>query len=160
MPASPRSHQPASTDGARLINLGTHRWAFKPEVGVSVPRGRWDLDSYLGVWLFSHNGDYYPGGSTRAQDGMVAFQAHGSYSFRPQLWLALDGTWYAGGAARVNGGEPGRRLNNSRLGVTFSIPAWRQQSFKIAYSAGAIVRTGTDFRTFSVAWQWLWLTRS
>src|SRR5688572_14366660 len=28
----------------KLINLGTNRWAFKPEVGVSVPVGRWYLD--------------------------------------------------------------------------------------------------------------------
>ena len=26
--------------GTKLINLGTNRWGFRPEVGVSVPRGR------------------------------------------------------------------------------------------------------------------------
>ena len=50
-------------------------------------------------------------------------------------------------------------VNNSRLGVTLSVPAGLRQSFKVAYSAGMVVRTGTDFRTLSVGWQWLWLTR-
>jgi hypothetical protein len=145
--------------GTRLINLGTNRWAFRPEVGVSVPRGRWDLDAYLGVWLFLHNDDFYPGNSSRAQDAMVAFQAHWSYTFRPRLWLAADGTWYAGGDARVNGGEPAGGVNNSRLGLTLSLPAGRQQSFKIAYSAGAIVRSGSNFKTVSVGWQWVWLAK-
>ena len=31
-------------DSAKLINLGTNRWAFKPELGLSYPRGPWDLE--------------------------------------------------------------------------------------------------------------------
>jgi hypothetical protein len=27
---------------------------------------------------------------------------------------------------------------------------------KVSYSAGVVVRTGTDFRTLAVGWQWLW----
>jgi hypothetical protein len=146
-------------DGAQLINLGTNRWSFKPEVGVSVPRGRWDFDAYLGVWLFARNDDFYPGGLARSQDPLVALQGHASYTFRPRLWLAGDVTWYEGGAVRIEGGDPALRLNNSRVGVTLSLPAGRQQSFKIAYSAGMVVRTGTDFRMLSVGWQWLRLTR-
>jgi hypothetical protein len=90
---------------------------------------------------------------------MVALQGHVSYTFKPRLWLAVDGTWYSGGAAQVEGGAPVGEVSNSRLGATLSIPAGRQQSFKIAYSAGVAVRTGTDFRTIAVGWQWLWFTR-
>ena len=146
-------------DGTQLINLGNNRWSFKPEVGVAVPHGAWDFDAYLGVWLFAQNGDFYPGGLARSQDRVVALQGHVSYTFRPRLWLAIDGTWYQGGNARVGDGEPGEGLNNSRLGATLSLPAGRYQSFKISYSSGVSVRTGTDFRTLGVGWQWLWFTR-
>ena len=44
----------------KLINLGTNRWSFKPEVGVSVPKGRWDLDGYVGAWFYTSNADFYP----------------------------------------------------------------------------------------------------
>ena len=37
----------------KLVNLGANRWAFKPEVGVSYPAGRWTLDGYAGVWFFA-----------------------------------------------------------------------------------------------------------
>ncbi len=144
-------------DRTRLINLGTNRWAFKPEVGISVPRGRWDIDAYAGVWLFTPNADFYPGGLRRTQDPVAALQGHVSYTFKPRLWLAADATWYSGGAARVEGAEPIGAVNNSRLGLTLSIPAGRQQSFKVSYSAGVAVRTGTDFRTLALGWQWLWL---
>jgi hypothetical protein len=146
-------------DGAKLINLGTNRWAFKPEVGAAVPKGSWDFDAYLGVWLFTSNADFYPGGRTRSQDRVVALQGHASYTFRPRLWAAVDATWYQGGSARVDGGEPSEDLNNSRLGATVSFPMGRQQSLKISYSSGLAVRTGTNFRTLSVGWQWLRFTR-
>ncbi len=146
-------------DRAKLINLGTNRWAYKPEVGIAVPKGPWDFDAYLGVWLFTSNADFYPGGRTRSQDRVVALQGHASYTFRPRLWAAVDATWYEGGAARVGSDEPSEAMNNSRLGATVSFPMGRQQSLKVAYSSGLAVRTGTNFRTFSLGWQWLRFTR-
>jgi hypothetical protein len=146
-------------DGAKLINLGTNRWGFKPEVGVAVPKGPWDFDAYLGVWLFTDNKDFYPGGLTRSQNPVVALQGHASYTFRPRLWAAVDATWYAGGGASVNAGEPIGSMNNARLGATASFPMGRQQSLKVAYSSGVAVRTGTNFRTLSVGWQFLRFTR-
>jgi len=143
----------------KLINIGTNRWAFKPEVGLSVPKGKWDLDAYLGTWLFAGNDDYFPGGVNRTQSALAALQGHGAYTFRPRLWLAADGTWYVGGKPTVGEGTPGAQVNNVRLGLTLSVPAGRQQSIKLAYSAGATVRTGTDFKTFSVGWSRIWLTK-
>ena len=34
----PGAHRPVLRN--KLINVGTNRWAFKPEVGVSLPMGR------------------------------------------------------------------------------------------------------------------------
>lgn len=142
-------------DGTKLINLGTNRWGFKPEVGVSVPRGPWDFDAYVGVWLFTDNQDFFPGGETRSQDRVVALQGHASYSFKPRLWAAIDATWYEGGGASVDGGAPAGAMNNSRLGATVSFPMGRRQSLKVAYSSGVSARTGTNFRTLSIGYQFL-----
>ena len=105
--------------------------------------------------MFTANDDFFPGGKTRTQDHVVAIQGHVSYTFKPRLWLAVDSTWYSGGGARVEKAEPIGAVNNSRLGTTLSIPAGRRQSFKIAYSGGVSVRTGTNFRTIAIGWQWL-----
>jgi hypothetical protein len=142
-------------DRTKLINLGNHRWAVKPEVGLAVPIGRWDIDAYAGVWLFTANDDFFPGGKERTQDPILAIQGHVSYTFKPRLWLAVDSTWYSGGKSRVDDGDPTAAVANSRLGATLSIPASRRQSFKIAYSNGVSVRTGTDFSTIAVGWQFL-----
>jgi len=142
----------------KLINLGTNRWSFKPEVGISVPKGRWYLDAYVGAWFYTSNSNFYPTGAFRSQDPLLAIQGHASYTVRPRLWVAATGTWYRGGSARVDAGEPSTSMNNSRLGLTVSLPVGNRYSAKVAYGSGVVARTGTDFRTIAVAWQVLWLS--
>jgi hypothetical protein len=142
----------------RLINLGTNRWAFKPEVAVSHPMGqRWLVDAYAGLWLFTANDSAFPGSSVRTQDPMGTFQAHVSYSFSRQMWVAFDATYYVGGRTTLNGTVNDDRQSNSRVGATFALPVGRRYSIKLAVSKGAIVRAGTDFSTFSVGWQTAWV---
>jgi len=143
----------------KLVNIGNNRWGFKPEVGVSVPIRKLDLDAYVGVWLFTANDDFYPAGLKRTQDAVTSVQAHVSYTFKPRWWLALDSTWYSGGAAQVADGDPSTGVNNSRLGLTLSVPAGGRNSVKFSWGSGITVRTGTNFTTYSVAWQTLWMTR-
>jgi hypothetical protein len=142
----------------RLINLGTNRWAFKPEFAVSHPMGeRWLLDTYAALWLFTGNDSFYPGTAVRTQAPMGAFQGHLSYSFKPQLWAAVDATYYVGGRTTVNGIDSNDQQSNSRVGATFAFPVGRRHSIKLAASTGAIVRSGADFTTVSIGWQTGWV---
>ena len=137
----------------KLINLGTNRWAFKPEVGLSHPMGRWALDLTGGVWLFTSNDQFYRGDATRTQKPLIAFQTHASYNITRRAWAAVDATWYGGADVSVDGGPPASRQNNARLGATLSLPVGARQSVKVAYSTGASTRTGADFSTAGVAWR-------
>jgi hypothetical protein len=145
-------------DGSKLINLGSNRWAFKPELGYSQPLGRWWLDIYAGVWLFTTNHDFY-GGQTRAQDPLAVAQGHVGYTFRPRLWLALNATWYRGGATTVDGIANADRQENSRVGLTLAVPVSRTHSLKFGYAKGTSVRVGSKLDTISVAWQFLWFDK-
>jgi hypothetical protein len=145
-------------DSSKLINLGANRWAFKPELGVSHPVGRWSLDAYAGMWLFTDNDNYF-GGARREQDPIETYQAHVSYTFRPRLWLAADATYYRGGRTTVNGEENANLLSNSRVGLTLSIPIGAKQSLKLAWTDGATTRIGGDFTTYGVVWQYTWFDR-
>jgi hypothetical protein len=141
----------------RLVNLGSNRWSYKPEMGVSVPVGRWTLEGYAGVWLFTANDSFFPGTATREQTPVSAFQWHVSYTARPRLWLAFDATWYSGGTSKVNGIDKADLQRNSRIGGAISVPLGRRQSIKGAFSTGATTRIGGDFNTFGVTWQMTWL---
>jgi hypothetical protein len=140
-------------DETKLVNLGSNRWSFKPEIGISHPLGRWTIDAYAGVWFFTENHEYYPGSSTRSQEPITALQGHLSYTLGRRAWLSVNGTWYSGGTTSIDRVEKADLQRNSRLGATLALPMGSRQSLKFAYSAGATTRVGADFRTFTVAWQ-------
>lgn len=141
----------------KLINIGTNRWAFKPELGFSYPVKKLYLDLYAGAWLYGGNNNYYPGSATRSQQPLTSLQAHVSYTVRPALWAAFDGTWYSGGAVSLNGGPATDRQSNTRIGATVSFPLPARQSIKVAWSSGVSGRIGADFSTLTISWQHVWL---
>jgi Putative MetA-pathway of phenol degradation len=144
----------------KLINIGTNRWAFRPEFAVSQPiRQRWLLDAYAGVWFFTANDESYPGTVRKTQSPLGSFQTHLSYNFTRLMWAAFDVTYYVGGRTTVEGASPTDLQSNMRTGGTLALPVGRRHSIKIAASRGAIVRLGTDFTSFSVAWQTAWAPR-
>lgn len=141
----------------KLINLGANRWSFRPEIGISQPVGkRWLMDLYTGVWLFTPNHAFYPGQETRTQQPMLAIQGHVSYNFKSLAWVALDATLYFGGNSKVGDKWNNDRQENSRIGATLVTPIGGTNTLKFAASTGAIVRSGQDFTTFSIAWQHSW----
>jgi hypothetical protein len=142
----------------KLINVGSHRWSFKPELGFSHPAGPWVFEAYAGVWFFTANDDFF-GGHVRTQNPLAAFQGHVSYTFPNRIWIAADGTYYTGGQTATNGVPNDDRQANSRVGVTASVPLARTQALKFAYSRGAGVRFGQNFSTYTLTYQLLWFDR-
>lgn len=142
----------------KLINLGTNRWAFRPELALSHPLGkRLVLDVYAGVWLFTNNSSFYPGDSKRTQDPMGTLQAHLSYNFTPLAWVAFDATYYYGGSSAIEGVYKDDRQANARFGITAVVPTGNLSSLKFSASTGAIVRVGQDFTTLSLGYQKSWV---
>lgn len=140
----------------KLINLGTNRWSFNPEIGISYPfYKRWFIDLYAGVWFFTNNKSFFPGNSVRKQNPLGSFQIDLSYNFSPAMWAAIDVTYYTGGQSSVNGLNDNDNQNNVRVGATFNLPINKRHALKFAYSTGAIIRFGADFSTISAAWQFV-----
>jgi hypothetical protein len=151
-------------DPTRVINIGTNRWAFKPELGYMRRVRGLVVESYAGVWFFTANDDYLapsPGtkGAERTQAPIGAFEAHVSYDVTPRLWISGDVNYWYGGRTSVNDVAASMLQSNSRLGVTGSFPLSRHQSVKISYSDGLIVRLGGSFRVLSAGWQYGWIGR-
>lgn len=142
-------------DPVKLINLGTNRWACKPELGFSYPAGNWSFELYAGVWLFEANDEYF-GGKVRRQDPLASYQGHLVYQVRQHFWLALDYTYFSGGESTLNGVPQHDRQGNSRGGVTVSYPVGQGQSIKITWARGVSTRVGSDFDSLGAAWQMTW----
>jgi hypothetical protein len=145
-------------DPSKLINIGTNRWAFKPEIGIVRVMGRWAIDAYLGGWFFTENTDFF-NRKTRSQDPMFSTQVHLRYLFKPGLWAALDANFWRGGQTAVDGVVNDDLQRNSRVGATVSMSLGRSHSLRLAASRGAITRIGGDFDSIGVSYGYSWMKR-
>jgi hypothetical protein len=117
------------------------------------PFGRWTVEGVFGAWLYSRNDEHYPGIAHKRQEPLLSAQAHVSYTWPSRVWLALDATSFAGGDTGVDGVANPDYQENSRLGLTLSIPFGARHSLKLTYSEGATTRRGNDFESFMATWQ-------
>ncbi len=149
-------------DSRKLVNWGTNRWSFKPEFGYSERWKRYVLDAYAGVWFYTTNPRYYspPIPKPQTEEPVGSFEGHLSYDVKSRLWFSLDGNFWFGGIASLNGfANPDTRQTSSRIGATASFPVSKHQSLKVSYSNGAYDRFGGNYQNVSAAWQYSWLDK-
>jgi len=142
-------------DPSKLVNIGSNRWWFKPELGLSKAIGNWTLELTGAVTLYTDNHDFF-GGHTRAQDPLYSTQAHAIYSFPRGVWGSLDVTYYTGGRTTIDGERNFDLQQNWRLGGTLALPVDVHNSVKLYASSGVSSRTGNDFDLVGIAWQYRW----
>ena len=145
----------------KLVNIGTGRWAFKPEIALSQPVSqRWLLDIYTAVWLFTDNDSYFTGNALRSQHAIGTIQTHVSYNISSFAWAALNATYYTGGKTTVDGVSNDDKVSNVRLGSTLVVPTGKKSGLKLAFSTGAVVVRGSNFTTVSVGWSYSWFGKN
>ena len=142
-------------DPSRLINIGTNRWAFKPELGLSKAVDRWTLEGQAAATFYTDNADFF-GGKTRKQDPLYSLQGHVIYSFRSGIWASMDATYFTGGRTTIAGTQKDDLQRNWRVGGMLAFPIDSRNSVKLYASSGVSARTGNNFDLLGVAWQYRW----
>jgi hypothetical protein len=142
-------------DSEKLVNLGTNRWSVKPALGISKACGRLTIEASGGITFYTTNDDFF-GGKSRSQEPLYSLQGHLSYNFSRGMWVGLDGTYYTGGRTTTDGVQDNNFQGNTRVGVTFALPVNRYNSIKLYASTGVSTRTGGNFDTLGIAWQYRW----
>ena len=132
-------------DSSKLLNVGTNRWSFKPELGVSKAWGPVILELIPAITFFTKNDDFLDG-KTLEQDPIYSVQGHLIYEFFPALWASLNATYYTGGRTTIDGEKSDEQPENVRLGVTAALSVSRHQSIKLYGStpASTTARTTTS----------------
>lgn len=140
----------------KLLNAGTNRWTLRNQLGMAHYRGRWTFEGTLGAQLFTDN-DEFLGTSTQSQDPIYSLQAHCSYTFRQQLWLAGGATFFRGGDTTTDGVTRKGFQKSSRIGVSASLPVGRGQALGMSYHRGLVTDLGADYDTLAITWSRRWL---
>ena len=142
-------------DNDKLLNIGTNRWSFKPEFGISQAVGRWTLEAAAAAVFYTDN-DEFDNDKTRQQDAIYSMQAHAIYSFPKNIWASIGATYYAGGRTTIDGVTRNDLQQNWRTGFTVALPINRNHSIKLFGNSGVSTRTGTDYDSLGIAWQYRW----
>jgi hypothetical protein len=144
-------------DDDRYVNLGSNRWSFRPETGVSWGHRRFIFEGAAGAWLFTHNGNYV--GRTQEQSPLYFAKGNVIVTFRRGIWWALSYGRAIGGRTRVNGIETNSLQTNDRLGTTWLVPITRWAAVRVVYTSGLATRFGADFDSFAIGAQYTWFKR-
>ena len=142
-------------DPARVLNLGSHRWTFKPQLGVSQALGRWIVEAYAALWLYGTNGDFY-GGSTLEQKPFLTGKLHLIRKLPKGFWVTLDGGIGAGGRTIIDGEPSDNYQSCFRVGFTVAAPLARQHTLKLSAYTTERIDAGPDYNFVSLFYQFNW----
>jgi hypothetical protein len=108
-------------DNSQPLNIGQNRWYGRVGAPIIWQLGSWaagertTLEFLPAVWMFGPNNDFV--GQTLKTDPMFQLDAHLTRDFTETFWGSIDGAWYNGGRATINGVQ-GDKLNNVGAGLT------------------------------------------
>jgi hypothetical protein len=142
----------------KLLNLGTNRWMFRPEIGASHQWRKWFFEIAATLWLFTKNDDFF-GGQTLEQQRLSAFKGSIIRSFKPGLWAALSVGYGTGGKSIVDGIPKNTYQKNWRFGASVSLPVRPGQAIRLFAFSGVRQRVGNDSDVFGALYQITWLSK-
>lgn len=125
-------------DNTRSLNLSQNRWYGRIgapiiwQIGPWVPGRRTTLELLPAVWFFGTNDDFV--GKTLSTDPMFQVDAHLTRDFTERIWGSLDGVWYTGGKATIDGVE-GEKLDNLGIGLTLGYHINDNLSLTVGYKS-------------------------
>jgi Putative MetA-pathway of phenol degradation len=145
-------------DADRLVNLGSNRWSFKPEVGVSHPFGpeqTWEIDGYLNVTFFSDNRSYQ-GIEVLRQEPLPGLETHLSHDFTPHFWMSLDVRYAFLGDTFVNGTDQDSPQQMLTLGSEASWSPSDSQSIEFVFASAVVHKNAPAATGVSIRYTYSW----
>jgi len=142
-------------DPAKLINLGSNRWAFRLSLGVSHRMGRWIAESYGALWLYGKNSDFV-GGNTLEQLPLLGWSVHLGYLLSTRVWVSADIGYGFGGRTVVAGEHKQTRISAARYGLTAAYAIADRHAVKVSIASATRFERGPDFDAAAVAYQFRW----
>jgi len=140
----------------KLINLGTNRFTFRPQLGVVHNRGKWSMELTGAVWLYTDNDDFFNGNKLE-QDPYYTIQTHLVYTFFPGLWTAAGAGYGYGGKSTISGEKKNDRRENLAWALSFGFPITRQLGVKVIYLATRSQESiGQDTDSIGVGFSIFW----
>jgi hypothetical protein len=142
----------------KLLNLGSDRWSFKPEIAVSHPFGpeqKWEFDTYAYAYFYTDNTSYH-GVEVLRQQALPGLEAHISYSFTSRLWASLDTNYSSRGVTVANGMNQNNTQQNFILGSEVNVSPNFRNSLVFEFAKALVHQNGPAYTGFVVKYIYSW----
>jgi hypothetical protein len=142
----------------KLLNLGSHRWSFKPEIGVAHPFGdeqTWEIDGYANVTFFTDNTTYH-GVEILRQQALPGFEVHLSHDFTPRLWVSVDARYAFRGDTFVDGSDQHSSQQSLTLGSEVSWALTSSQSLALVLASAVVHKNAPDASGVAIRYVYNW----
>ena len=136
-------------NSSQPLNLGQNRWYGRVgapiiwQLGPWVPGPAHDPGIPASRVDVRDNDNYV--GQTMKTDPMFQLDAHLTRDFTENFWADVDGTWYYGGRATING-VAGEKLNNLGFGLTLGYQINDNLGLTVGYKSTVNDNAPTDLR--------------
>ena len=142
----------------KILNLGSDRWSFKPEIALSHPFGpeqKWEFDAYANAYFYTDNTSYH-GREILRQEPLPGVEGHISYSFNDRLWASVDTRYSFRGTTLLNGVTQNNAQQNFILGSEMNISLNPRNSLAFEFAKALVHQNGPAFVGFSVKYDHTW----
>jgi len=142
----------------KILNLGSDRWSFKPEIALSQPFGseqKWQLDIYGNAYFYTDNTSYR-GRQILRQEPLPAVEGHISYSFIANAWASLDTRYSSRGTTLLDGIDQNNPQQNLILGSELSVTINSRNSLLFEFAKAIVHQNGPALTGFSVKYDYVW----
>lgn len=134
----------------KLINLGSNRFTFRPQIGVHQQYYNWSFEATGTASVYTENSSFF-NGNELDQAPYYAVDASIDYSFSSGIWASLSAAVGVGGLSTVNGVEKADRREDFGWSVSAGFPIAPSLGFKATYlEADHWARVGIASQTVSV----------
>jgi|SRR5271157_2310361 len=142
----------------KLLNLGSDRWSFKPEVALSQPFGagqKWEFDAYANVYFYTDNTAYRRIEVLR-QKPLPGLEGHISYSFTNNLWASIDTRYSFRGDTFVNRVNQNNSQQNFTLGSEVNVSINPKNSIVFEFARALVHQNGPAYTGFAIKYDYSW----
>lgn len=134
----------------KLINLGTNRFTFRPQLGVHQQYYNWTFEVTGTASIYTDNTSFF-NGNLLQQDPYYAIDGSIDYSFGSGIWASVSAGVGVGGQSAVNGVEKDNRRGDFGWLVSAGFPITRSLGFKATYlETDHWANVGIESQTVSV----------
>lgn len=142
----------------KILNLGSDRWSFRPEIGLTHPFGpeqKWAFDAYVNTYFYTDN-SAYRGVEILRQGPLPGVEGHLSYNFRENVMGSFDARYSFRGDTSIDGVGQSDSQKNFVVGTEWIVSLNNKNQLTFIFEKAAVHVNGPAATGIALRYDYYW----